>query len=58
MRETGDAASPAVGTIAASPAAQDEGNGGEAGEKTQAQVEGAVFVAPAVFTRRNGGEKE
>ena len=58
VREAGDAASPAVGTIAASPAAQDEVNEGGAGEKTQAEVEGAVFVAPAVFTRRNGGEKE
>ena len=49
VRETGDAASPAVGTIAVSPATQDEVNESGACEKTQAEVEGAVFVAPAVF---------
>ena len=49
VRETGDAASPAVGTIAAYQAAQDKVNESGASEKTQAEVEGAVFVAPAVF---------
>ena len=68
VREAGDAASPAVGTIAASPAAQDEVNGNGAGEKTQAEVEGAVFVAPAAAVRglipaelgapKNGGLKK